>query len=259
MSSSRHDQILRFLSETGELHVDDAVTRLEASPATIRRDFNHLAEAGVVERIRGGIKLAKSLELTPFRAREVKNANAKLDIARRATAFLNEGDVVFVDGGTTTLQLAHCLPPIKLRIITNSLILAAAIERRMMGRGPWEVFLTGGYLFPGSGLLVGPSAQYSIVQYHANWALLSAGGITEAGIFNDNEHVVESERLMIKHSDRVAVLADDSKFGHHAMRHIAALDQLNYLVTNLRTEETEFFENNKNVRLKMVYTSERER
>lgn len=255
MKPTRQEQILRLLSETGQLHVEEAVTRLEASPATIRRDFNQMAEAGLVERIRGGIKLVNQVDLLPFRAREVKHSNEKLEIARRATAFLSEGDVVFVDGGTTTLQLADSLPPIKLRIITNSLTLAAAIERRMMGRGPWEVFLTGGYLFPGTGLLVGPSAQYSIAQYHADWALLSTGGITEAGIFNDNEHVVESERLMIKHADRVAVLADESKFGHHAMRHIASLDQLDYLVTNRQTEESRPFENRQGTKLKLIYTS----
>jgi len=255
MKSTRHEQILRLLSETGQLHVDQAVARLNSSPATVRRDFNLMAEAGLVERIRGGIKLINQVELLPFRAREVKNSNEKLEIARRATTFLSEGDVVFVDGGTTTLQLAHSLPPIKLRIITNSLTLAAAIEQRMLGQGPWEVFLTGGYLFPRSGLLVGPSAQYSIAQYHADWALLSTGGITETGIFNDNEHVVESERLMIKHADRVAVLADESKFGHHAMRHIASLDQIDYLITNRPTDESLPFENRRGIKLRLIYTS----
>ncbi|MBA2117333.1 DeoR/GlpR family DNA-binding transcription regulator [Bremerella alba] len=255
MKLTRQEQILRFLSETGALRVEEAVTRIEASPATIRRDFNQMAEAGLVERIHGGIKLVNQIDPLPFRAREVKNSGQKLEIARRATTLLSEGDVVFVDGGTTTLQLADCLPPIKLRIITNSLTLAAAIERRMLGRGPWEVFLTGGYLFPGTGLLVGPSAQYSIEQYHADWALLSAGGITETGIFNDNEHVVESERLMIKHADRVAVLADESKFGRHAMRHIANLDQLDYLVSNQRTQDSRPFENHEGIKLKIIYTS----
>ncbi len=255
MKPTRQEQILRLLSETGQLHVEEAVKRLEASAATIRRDFNQMAEAGLVDRIRGGIRLVSQVDLLPFRAREVRNADEKLEIARRATAFLSEGDVVFVDGGTTTLQLAHSLPPIKLRIITNSLTLAAAIEQRMLGRGPWEVFLTGGYLFPGTGLLVGPSAQYSIAQYHANWALLSTGGITETGIFNDNEHVVESERLMIKHADRAVVLADESKFGHHAMRHIANLDQLDYLITNRQTEYSRPFENRKAIKLRLIYTN----
>ncbi|PQO42310.1 DeoR/GlpR family DNA-binding transcription regulator [Blastopirellula marina] len=255
MKPNRHDQILRFLAETGVLHVEDAVARLGASPATIRRDFNHLADGGLVERVRGGIRLASESGMLPFTTREVQRAEEKREIAQRACSLLTDGDVIFVDGGTTTLQLAHCLPPIKLRIITNSLTLAAAIESRSSGRGRWEIFLTGGFLFPGSGLLVGPSAQAGIVQYHANWALLSAGGITQEGIFNDNEHVVESERLMIQHADRTAVLADDSKFGHHAMRHIAKLSDLDVLVTNQRTEVTQKLENLPQLRLNLLYTN----
>lgn len=254
MRPNRHDQILRLLAETGVLHVEDAVAQFAASPATIRRDFNHLAESGLVERVRGGIRMANEGGMLPFTAREVQHVDEKREIARRASRLLNDGDVIFVDGGTTTLQLAQCLPPLKLRIITNSLTLAAAIESRTSGRGRWEIFLTGGFLFPGSGLLVGPSAQAGIVQYHANWTLLSAGGITEAGIFNDNEHVVESERLMIKHADRVAVLADDSKFGHHAMRHIADLDELDVLVTNRRTETSQKLENQTGFGLRLLYT-----
>ncbi|PQO29710.1 DeoR/GlpR transcriptional regulator [Bremerella cremea] len=254
MQSDRQDHILRLLAETGVLHVDEAVERFASSPATIRRDFNQLAESGLVERVRGGIRMANEGSMLPFTAREVQHADEKREIARRTSSLLRDGDVLFVDGGTTTLQLAYCLPPLKLRIITNSLTLAAAIESRSSGRGRWEVFLTGGFLFPGSGLLVGPSAQAGIVQYHANWALLSAGGITEAGIFNDNEHVVESERLMIKHADRAAVLADDSKFGHHAMRHIADLDELDVMVTNRQTATSRQLENQAGLGLRLLYT-----
>ncbi|PQO29030.1 DeoR/GlpR family DNA-binding transcription regulator [Blastopirellula marina] len=255
MKPSRHDQILRLLAESGVLQVDDAVKKLKSSPATIRRDFGQLAEAGLVERVHGGVRLVKQGQMLPFMTRVVQNAEAKLEIARRATSLLKDGDVIFIDGGTTTLQLAHCLPPLRLRIITNSLRLAAAIEQRSHGRDRWEIFLTGGFLFPGSSLLVGPSAQAAIIQYHANWALLSAGGITEDGIYNDNEHVVESERLMIKHADRVAVLADDSKFGHHAMRHIAKLELVNYLVTNRKTALTSEITERMQDRIRFLYSN----
>ncbi|MFI4876803.1 MAG: DeoR/GlpR family DNA-binding transcription regulator [Blastopirellula sp. JB062] len=254
MKLNRHDQVLRILAETGVLRVEDAVERLKVSPATIRRDFNQLAEAGLVDRAHGGIRQKHQGNTLPFAAREIRNAGDKLEIARRACGLISDGDVIFVDGGTTTLQLAYCLPPRRLRIITNSLTLAAAIESRTLERGRWEVFLTGGILFPGSGLLVGPSAQASIIQYHANWALLSASGITEAGIYNDNEHVVESERLMIKNSDRVAVLADSSKFGHHAMRHIVRLEFLNYIVTNAPTTTSQEIAHRMESQLQVLYS-----
>ncbi len=232
MKSNRHDQILRRLAEVGTLKVEEAVTRFGASPATVRRDFNQLAEAELVQRVRGGIRLQGNGRALPFAVREVRQVEQKLAIAQRASGLLAAGDVVFVDGGTTTLQLTSCLPPVPLRIITNSLNLAASIESHVPNHGRWEVFLTGGFLFPGSGLLVGPSAQAGLAQYHANWAMLSASGITSQGVFNDNEHVVESERVMIAHADRVAILADHTKFARHAMCHIVGLDAVDVVVTD---------------------------
>lgn len=221
-----------MLATTGSLTVEQAASRLNASPATVRRDFNHLADANLARRTRGGIQVAENDRMTPLAIREVQNQDAKLRIAREAATMLAPGNVLFIDGGTTTLELASCLPSIPLRVITNSLRLAAAVERQPQNRASLELFLTGGFLFPGSGLLVGPSAQTGIAQYHANWAMLSASGINESGLYNDNEHVVESERLMIAGSDRVAVLADHSKLGKHSMCHIGPLSAIDVLITD---------------------------
>ena len=135
----------------------------------------------------------------------------KQSIGRLAAGLLREGDVAFIDGGTTTYQMADYLPNIRLRIITNSLRLATRLESRMHGLSGLEVFLTGGLLYPRSGLLVGSGARQTIEQYHANWAFLSAGGVNEQGVFNTNEWVVDSERAMIGRAEKSVVMADHSK------------------------------------------------
>ncbi|PHS15815.1 MAG: hypothetical protein COA78_04570 [Blastopirellula sp.] len=238
MKTNRQDEILRCVAEVGTLSVEEAAARLEASAATIRRDFNQLAEANLVERVRGGIRIVGDQQMVPFAVREVRQPAEKMAIAQEAATLLAPGNVVFIDGGTTTLQLASCLPPMPLRIITNSLRLAAAIENRAMNRGLWEVFLTGGFLYSGSGLLVGPSAQTGLSQYHADWAMLSASSVSTQGVFNDNEHVVESERLMIANADKVAVLADNTKIGRYAMCHIASIDKVDVLITDDHEKNT---------------------
>lgn len=240
MKSHRQDQILKAVSEAGVLSVEQAMACCNSSQATVRRDFNELAAEELVERVRGGIRLNPNDSSPPFAVREIREAEQKKEIATRAVSLLSAGDVLFVDGGTTTLQLADCLPPVPLRIITNSLRLAAAIENHAMARSRWEIFLTGGYLFPGSGLLVGPNAIAGLGHYHASWAFLSAGGVNSQGVFNDNEHVVESERVMIANADKVAVLADSTKLGRHAMCHIASLAEIDVLVTSERPDDPEF-------------------
>ncbi|QDV68904.1 Glycerol-3-phosphate regulon repressor [Rosistilla carotiformis] len=256
MKVHRHEEIMKVLAETGTLSVEEAVARFGASVATVRRDFGEMADANLVRRVRGGVQVLHNDQTMPIAIREVRQRNAKLAIAREAVTMLAPGNVVFVDGGTTTLQMGNCLPAIPLRLITNSLRLAAAIESHSSSRAMHELFLTGGFLFPGTGLLVGPSAQASIAQYHAQWTLLSVSGINLSGLYNDNEHVVESERLMIAHADRVIVLADHTKIGKHSMCHIAGLNEIDVIVTNRHPDTAEALEAFENAGVEVLFAAE---
>lgn len=234
----RHQQILNHLTHNETLTLEDAIEMFQASPATLRRDFNRLAEQGRAERVRGGLRQLRPIDgdMVPFVLREVRQAREKAGIAAYAAGLLQPGNVVIVDGGTTTFFLSRHLPEIPLRVITNSLRLAATLEERRRHHSPLEIYLTGGYLYPHSGLLVGPSSLTSLSQYHAHWAFLSVGGITTGGVSNTNELVVETERVMIANADRVAVLADHTKIGIHAMCHVCALEEIDVLITNAHPE-----------------------
>ena len=174
----RHDQIVRALSERAFVSVAHAVQLTGGSPATIRRDFTKLTADGIARRVRSGIRTVESVGMTPFAMREVQYSKEKEALAQKAAALLKAGDTVFIDGGTTTFHLGACLPKLPLRVITNSLRLAVLIDSPPRRNPHLEIFLTGGCLYPNSGLLVGPGAHGSLAQYHANWAFLSVGGIT---------------------------------------------------------------------------------
>jgi len=235
LKAERRDRILHLLSQRGVLRLRDAVRATNSGEITIRRDFNALAEEGLVERIRGGIRQFRT-NMQPFGLREVSFGKAKQAIGRRAAGLLRDGDVAFIDGGTTTFQMADFLPDYRLRLITNSLRLATRLESRMHGLSGLEIFLTGGLVYPKSGLLVGSPARQMIEQYHANWAFLSAGGITEHGVFDTNEWVVDSERSMIARAEKVVVMADSSKLGRHAMCHVSKLEKIHLLITDAPAE-----------------------
>lgn len=230
----RHERIIGYLSQHDVLSVTDAVTLFEASPATIRRDFNEMAQQNLVRRVRGGIKIAKPLagDILPFALREVRFSQEKEALCRRAAQLLRPGEVVIIDGGTTTFFISQFMPDFPLRVITNSLRLAGALEERRVERSNLEIYITGGYLYPNSGILLGPNSISSLQQYHAHWAFLSVGGITDQGIFNTNELVVETERTMLEHADKVVVLADHSKLGLHAMCTVCPLARIDILITD---------------------------
>jgi DeoR/GlpR family transcriptional regulator of sugar metabolism len=229
--SPRHQQLIDALARKRFLHLDDAIALTGASIATVRRDFVQLSEQGLAQRYRGGIRLPQNDPMTPLALRDHLFSEEKHRLAQQAAALLRPGDIVFVDGGTTTSHLAACLPAIPLRIITNSVRLAALIDERHATR-EIDLYLTGGSLHPRSGLLVGPSAAASIDQYRAHWAFLSVGGLTREGLFNTTESVVDTERRMIARAEQVAVLADHSKMDRTAMCRVCGLDEIDYLITD---------------------------
>lgn len=230
LSNPRQQQLIDTLAVRRFLRLDDAVKLTNASLATVRRDFAALAEAGVVQRFRGGIRLPQSDTMLPFALRDYLFSEAKQRLAQRAAALLRPGDVLFVDGGTTTAHLAACLPAIPLRIITNSVRLATMLDEGNR-RSNYEIYLTGGGLYPRSGLLTGPSAAAAVAQYRACWAFLSVGGLTRDGLFNTTESVVETERRMIAHAEKVVVVADHSKIGRTAMCRVCPLEEIDILIT----------------------------
>ncbi|MFQ3670038.1 MAG: DeoR/GlpR family DNA-binding transcription regulator [Verrucomicrobiia bacterium] len=226
--------ILSAVEREGELTVEEACRRFGTSPATIRRDFQKLHQRGEVEKTWGGVQLrTRSFNLMPpYPEREVRQTRAKEMIAAAAVALVEEGDVVFIDGGTTTVHLAPGLAHRRVRVVTNSLGVAREIERLRRNRVGAEVYLTGGMLFPNSELVVGLQALRTLSDYHAQWCFLSGSGIDAEGVSNHDERVVEVERMMVARADRVALLADHTKVGVRSMVAICGLSELDVWVTD---------------------------
>ena len=228
----RHEQILRLASERGVIYLDRAVEATGASRPTIRRDFEELARAGAIERMRGGVRVIRREGSLPFNLREIQHSRAKAAIARSAAALLRSGDVLFIDGGTTTYHLCLCLPKIPLRIITNSLRVSAHLDNPAHRNERWEVYLTGGFIQHGSSMLTGPGTLHSLDFYHANWSFLSVSGIASDGLYNTSEAIVETERRMIERSERAVILADQSKLGKRSMCRVCGIRRIERLITN---------------------------
>ncbi len=237
--SVRSREILALLQERQELTVEEACSLFHISEATVRRAFAALAEEGKAEKTWGGLRslASGSQPILPSGLREELHGEEKRRIAEKAASLCADGDIIFIDGGTTTLQMARWLAARPLRIVTHSLLIAHEIDRLRSGPNGAEVFLTGGYLYPRSGMLVGPEAVESLRKHHATIAFLSVGGVTEEGITNNHHLVVEVERAMIERADRIVLLADASKFGRRELVPECGWDEIDLLVTDRFPDE----------------------
>ncbi|MDF3059168.1 MAG: srlR [Rariglobus sp.] len=233
----RQRALISLVERQGDLTLEEACRVFAISPATARRDFVEIVSRGGAQKTWGGLRshggaAAAQGDMVPSGLRETLRVAEKEQIARAACALVSDGDVITIDGGTTTLCMAPHLANRRVRILTNSLLIAHRIDRLRTTPGGAEVFMTGGLLYPASGLLVGPQAVENLSHYHARWAFLSCSGLDAEGPTNTNQLVVEGERAMIRNAEKAVVLADESKWGKRDMVRLCGWDEVAMLISD---------------------------
>lgn len=221
----RRDDILKVLETQGYASLSDLVDRIHVSESTIRRDLEYLDGIGQVRRTRGGAAYVGD-SLTTFDERAVKASVEKQRIAAFAADLVEPGETVLLDGGTTTLEVARRLSGKSLQVVTNSLPIAGVLANQPQ----IELVVIGGYVYPKTGVALGPIATAALKQIHVRRLILSVGGINEKGLYNSNALLVETERQMIESAEEVIVVTDSSKLGHSALSHLAPLNVVDRLV-----------------------------
>jgi len=244
----RRQQILQIAENKGFVSMVELVDQVRASESTIRRDLEFLDGIGQIRRTRGGAAYVGE-SLMPFDVRRTKAREQKARIAEAAAALVEPGETVLLDGGTTTLEVARELFGRPLQVVTNSI----PIVNALVNSTQTELIVIGGFLYPKTGVNLGPIAVAALKSIHARRLFVSVGGITEAGLFNSNALLVETERQMIEAAEEVVVVSDSSKLGHSALAHLCSLDVVDRLVVDSGiTEEWRQIVSNAGVELIVV-------
>ncbi len=223
----RRARLLELIRERGFASLPELAEQLGVSESTVRRDLDFLGEAGTAKRTHGGAFFTGgSSLLPPFEERQPAHWDAKRAIARRVADLVEDGDALLLDGGSTTYEVARLLVGRPLQIVTNSL----PVANLFAASASTDLVLVGGYVYPRTGVSLGPHADAMLANISVRRTVLSVGGITERGYFNSNLLLVETERAMMRAADEVIVVADASKFGHRSLAHLAELGAANRLV-----------------------------
>ncbi|MHC0433679.1 DeoR/GlpR family DNA-binding transcription regulator [Streptomyces sp. O3] len=238
----RWQVLLELLVERGRLDVDEAATALGVSAATIRRDFDQLAEQQMLVRTRGGaVAQGVSYEL-PLRYKAARQTSQKQRIAKAVADLIAPGAVVGLTGGTTTTEIARALavrPELAagapaLTIVTNALNIATELAVRPQ----FKIVVTGGVARPQSYELTGPLADGVLSQITLDVAVLGVGAFDVVhGATTTDEGEAGINRLLCERAEHVVVAADSTKLGRRSFARIRATEQVDTLVTDTDVSE----------------------
>ncbi|MCA8093714.1 DeoR/GlpR family DNA-binding transcription regulator [Burkholderia anthina] len=234
----RYRRIKALLRDHGTVSVEHMTDALGVSRETIRRDLIELVTLGEIRRVHGGAMLADSE--APFNERAGIRIREKRAIARGALAYVQSGQTLFVDAGTTTAILAEALATrVNLHVITNSVAVAASLATVRTGRpGNHDVHLLGGTFNASIGATYGGAAIGEVYRFHADLALLAPVGVDAVhGASSFVPAEAEMADAMSRNAKRTLILADYSKVGVLSRVVACPPQRISVLITNRRASK----------------------
>jgi DeoR/GlpR family transcriptional regulator of sugar metabolism len=228
LPAERHHKIRELLRERGAVRVSTLAETLRVSEVTVRRDLEELERRRLLERTHGGAILSQRMGPEPAYLEAVaRNPEQKRLIGEAAARLAEPGDTVFLNGGSTTLQVFRRLQNVK--VVTNHV--GATLESAERGI---DLLLVGGEYRAPSNSCVGVLAVEMIRRVFATRAFIGAEGLSiRAGLTTPAAAEAEIARTMIEQTQgRVVVVADSTKAGTVADFQIVPLDRITTLVTD---------------------------
>ena len=227
----RRQEIVQQVQKLGKITVEELCALFSVSPATIRNDLTELEKQGALQRTHGGAicRNPAGYELTT-QEKAVKNVKQKQAIAERALEFIRPGDVIALDTGTTTYELAKLLNTVpNLTVITNDLRISAVLEQYP----DVTVIVLGGMVRHRFHCTYGSSVMDALNSLYIDTAFIATNGFSlRRGLSTPRIEMADIKNKMIRVSGRVILMADSTKAETEAFTSFAPLKDVDILVTD---------------------------
>lgn len=234
--NERQQQILNRMALSGEIKMAELKEMFGVTEMTLRRDLEKLEQLGEIRRVFGGaILLGKDIAL---QERTGVFTEEKMSIGKLAAQLVTPGDSIFLDGGSTTLQVAKFLQASHdVTVITNALNIASELQGKQI-----TTIVVGGMLLDKTSTLIGPVAAEALAKMAFDRVFIGTTGMTlKHGFSNSNMHEAEIKRLAIEHAADVSIVMDHTKFGKQDLFSFASLASVHRIITD-RTPGPEWSE-----------------
>ncbi len=228
-AEERKEKILQLLREGSKLLVPELCNFFDVSPATIRNDLRDLEEHGKLKRTHGGaIPINKANFELSTQLKEIKNIDEKKRIANCAASFVENGDTIALDTGTTTFELAKMLcAKSKLTVVTNDIKIAAYLEENSDA----NIVLIGGVLRRSFHCTTGATAIAQLAGFNVDKAFIAANGLSpEKGFTTPMIEQAEIKKGLIATAAETIFVVDSHKFGLVSFTKFADLSDADRLI-----------------------------
>ncbi len=230
LTHERQGLILQHIQQNFSASIIELSEKFNVSSMTIRRDLDELEKNKLVVRVHGGAIVPKETAGLREDVRAARNMVQKARIGEAAVRLVKDGQTIFIDAGTTTMELANRLKDHKgLTVVTNSVkvlyTLAESPGINLIGLG--------GAVFGGAWSFIGPLADKAISHFHSDLAFLGISSLSlDRGLSEYNYFEGDIKNLIIKQSMRTILLADSSKFEKVSPHSVAPLSDIDVIITD---------------------------
>ncbi|MEA4999218.1 MAG: DeoR/GlpR family DNA-binding transcription regulator [Candidatus Limiplasma sp.] len=211
----RRKRMLEELSKKEIIDLDELVAALRTvSKSTVRRDLKILSDEGQIIMLRGGaVKLKSGSFDTPLNSRSILHVREKEIIAKRAAELVKDGEVIYIDSGTTPFRMLKYLRSKRITVVTTSTVLITELEGSRL-----DCIIIGGQVNKATASIVGPITDNLLREMHFDKAFIGASGFDPvAGITTPDYQEANKKRIVKNNAKTCYVLADSSKEGKVTM------------------------------------------
>ncbi|WP_050698553.1 DeoR/GlpR family DNA-binding transcription regulator [Anaeromassilibacillus senegalensis] len=232
MRSQRIQQIEAYINEHKTVTLDQICESFQVSKSTIRRDLDEILADSRYKKIYGGITVQTQKAQASFDERNIAQLGEKKRIAALAAEQVRDGDIIFIDSGTTTLHMIETLSKRdNLTILTNHL----EIIYRAIPYPNINVIALSGQLNRKTLSFTDAGSVQELKNYNISKAFLSTSGLSIAsGVTNSSPMESEIKRMAVQRSRQVFLLADHTKYNTASLVTYCGLEQIHVLVTDAR-------------------------
>lgn len=224
----RMDQIMKILKKNHYVTVDYLVNEIRYSPASIRRDLSLLEKQGLVTRSYGGVTF-KDANISPFRFRQHSMKIAKNAIAKKAADLVDDNDVVFIDGSSTTQYIGHFILEKKgITVVTSNMILA-----NFLAENGITAYCTGGIVREYPGILGGEIVLDTLAKFNIDIGFFATRSFsTEGKILTTGEWAVHTHKMYRERSKKLVYLCGSDKFNTASKLVSMTLEDIDYFISD---------------------------